>query len=175
MMDTASINAQQKASLDPWFDMAGQALDETEKLLDLHMQACRELIQDMARSCQSACDVRDMPGALNWQAGAIKPFAERSVEYGARLMGLASGSGLEWGRSLEAQWERMGRQMSAWMTQMGNPLTPLAGGPLDDLRNSMRAFDGIWDAMRQNLMQAQRQGIAHKTTDPKGRNRKTGH
>ena len=172
MMDTTSINAQRKAGLDPWFDMADQALDETEKLMDLHMQACRESIHELARCCQSACDVRDMPGALSWQAGAIKPFAERSVEYGARLMGLASGSGLEWGRSLEAQWERMGRQMSAWMTQMGQPLTPAAGEPLDYLRNSMRAFDGIWDAMRQNLVQAQQQGMPHKVVGHKGQSRK---
>ena len=156
MMTADQINATQKASVGQWFELADKALDETSKLMDLNLDACRETIDDLAQCCQRACDVHDLSSAIDWQSGAIKPFAERSAEYGARLVGLASGTGLDFGRSFEAQWETMGQQMRAWM---GQPWLPLAGAAqpasADYLRNAMQAFDSVWASMRQNMAHAQ--------------------
>ena len=88
MMTPTEMNASQKASVAQWFDMADKALDEAAKLMDLNLGVCRETMEDMAHCCQSACDVRDLQSAFNWQTRAFKPFVERSAEYGARLIGL---------------------------------------------------------------------------------------
>ncbi|TXI73576.1 MAG: phasin family protein [Limnohabitans sp.] len=158
MMTTDQLYASQKAQLDQWFELADKSLDEFEKLSELNFNACRGALQDMAHCCQSACDIRDMPGALNWQNGVLKPFAERSAEYGARLMGLASGSGRDFGRSFENQWQTLTRQMNGWMGE-----GPRAGnqGPevaFDYLRNTMKAFDTVWESARQNLQHSQQKG-----------------
>ena len=155
MMTPTQLNASHKATVGQWFEMADKALDETSKWMDLHMDVCRHTVEDMAQCCQSACDVKDLPGAWLWQTGAFKPFAERSAEYGARMMGLASGTGLDFGRSFEAQWETMGRQMRDWMGQGVAPFPKTQGESLDYLRHAMQAFDSVWDAMRQNMTQAQ--------------------
>lgn len=155
MMTAAQINASQKATVDQWFGLADRALDETGKLMALNFSTCRQSIEDMARSCQSACDVHDLASAWNWQTSAFKPFAERSAEYGARWMGLASGSSLDFGRSFEAQWEHLGRQVNDWMARGAAPMA-LGKTPSGDyLRHTMQAFDSVWEAMRENLAQAQ--------------------
>ena len=178
MMNAQEMNATHKAHVGQWFEMADKALDETGKLMDLQLNACRETIEEMAHCCQSACDVHDLASAFNWQTGALKPFAERSAEYGARWMGLASGSGLDLGRSFEAQWENLGRQMTAWMGQGMVPTPSSAGPSIDYLRNTMQAFDKVWDSMRQNMVQVQQnaaqKGAVHKL-QTKGGSRKAEH
>ena len=177
MMTPTEMNASQKASVAQWFDMADKALDEAAKLMDLNLGVCRETMEDMAHCCQSACDVRDLQSAFNWQTRAFKPFVERSAEYGARLIGLSSGSGLQWGRSLEAQWGSLGRQMGAWPGASVMSAHPGSGMSVDYLRNAMQAFEGVWDAMRQNMLQAQEMATheAHVHKLPAKVARKTGH
>ena len=179
MMNADQLQTSQKVQLHHWFEMADKSLDEAEKLMDLHLSACRQTLQEMAHCCQNACEIRDMPGVFNWQTGAFKPFAERSAEYGSRLMSLASGSGLDLGRSFEAQWESLGRQLNAWMGPSMWPVPSGQGSSVDYLRNTMQAFDSVWDGMRQNMVQSQqlmgtRPQAGHKAA-VKGAARKTGH
>lgn len=156
MMTAAEMNASQKAGVGQWFELADKALDETSKWMDLNLSTCRETMEEMANCCQRACDVHDWPSALQWQSAAFKPFAERSAEYGARLVGLASGSGMDVGRSFEAQWESLGQQMNAWTGQAMGSLPRAGQTPTNDyLRNAMQAFDSVWETMRQNMVQAQ--------------------
>lgn len=176
MIDASQMNASQKAQLSQWFELADKTLDETEKLMDLNLRACRETVEQMAHSCLAACDVRDMPSALNWQTAMLKPLAERSAEYGARLVGLASGSGLDFGRTFESQWDKLSRQMNGWVIPMTTPTLQGRGDPMDYLRNSMQAFDSVWESMRRNLLQAQQMGVAKvqaPESDKKGSARKT--
>lgn len=151
MTDASPFHVSQKSSVNQWFELADKALDETEKWMNFHLDACHGSLQDIAQCCQSACDVRDLPGAFNWHSSVLKPFAERSAEYGARWMGLTSDTGLNFSRSFEAQWEQLGRQMNTWMGQRAPSGPP--GESLDYLRNAMHAFDSVWDSMRQNMLQ----------------------
>ncbi|MFM8866450.1 MAG: phasin family protein [Limnohabitans sp.] len=170
MMNTADLQATQKASVGQWFELADTALDETAKWMDMNLQVCRESIEDMARSCAGACEVRDLGSALQWQASALKPLAERSAEYGARLAGLASGSGLDAGRLVEAQWERLGPQLQAWMGGTTPALNGGSGDAMAYLRHAMQAFDSVWGGLRQNLLQAQQMGRAPAASPvPRGR------
>lgn len=166
MMTAAEINASQKAGVSQWFEWADKTLDETSKWMDLNLSTCRDTMEEMASCCQRACDVHDWPSAFQWQSGAFKPFAERSAEYGARLVGLASGSGVDFGRSFESQWESLGQQMNAWMGQ-SMPLLPRTGQmpSADYLRNAMQAFDSVWETMRQNMVQAQQLATAQGPMD----------
>ncbi len=154
-MSQTAAQTEAKNQIKPWFELADKSLDETEKLLELHLDACRSTLQEMARYCESASAVQDVPGAFNLQAGALKPFAELSAQYGARMMGLASSAGREFSRAAENLWQGMARQSSGWIGDM-----PGAGaqGPeamLEYLRNSMRAFDQVWESARQNLEASQ--------------------
>lgn len=150
MMTPDQLHASQKNQLSQWFDMADKSLDEAEKLFDLQLSACRETLQEMANCCQSACDVRDVTSAFAWQSAVLKPLAEHSAQYGARLMGLASGTGREFSRTFENQWQAMTQQMTGWMgnwPQMGQ------GGqqPMDYMRDTMKAFDSVWESARQQM------------------------
>ncbi len=170
MIDASPMNASQKAQLTQWFELADKTLDETEKLMDLNLRACRETMEQMAKCCLAACDVRDLPSALNWQTAMLKPLAERSAEYGARLVGLASGSGLDFGHTFEAQWDSLNRQMNGWMVPMATPATQGRGDPMEYLRNSMQAFDSVWESMRRNMAHAQQMGLA-KVPAPESHNK----
>lgn len=170
MMSKDQISSSQKAQVNQWFGLVDQSLDETEKLFDLHLTACRDTLQEMARCCQSACDVRDMPSALNWQTGAIKPFAEQSAQYGARLMGLASGSGRVFSRAFENQWQDMVRGMNGWMELPAQAGEPVPQAAFDYLRNTMKAFDSVWASAREQLAQSQQAALlAVQTHKPAGK------
>lgn len=178
MMTTDQLNASQKAQVNQWFDLMGKSLDETEKLLELNLSACRDGMDELARCYQRACDVRDMPGAFQWQSVAFKPFAEQSAQYGARLAGLASGSGREWSRNFENQWQDMTRWMTGWTA-----LAPKSGEPgpetaFEYLRNTMKAFDSVWASARENLAQSQQAALQavqlHKPAGKTGGARKQG-
>ncbi len=160
MMSTPDLQAMQKASVGQWFEMADTTLDELAKWMDTNLQVGRESIEDMAHCCQAACEVRDLASAMQWQTTAFKPFAERSAEYGARLAGLASGTGLDAGRLFEAQWESLGRQMNAWMGASSPALAGHPGDAMAYLRNAMQAFDSVWGGMRQNMARAQQVATA---------------
>lgn len=155
MMNTADLQATHKASVGQWFEMADTTLDEVAKWMDMNLRVCRESLEDMAHCCREACEVRDLASAMQWQATAFKPFAERSVEYGARLAGLASGTGLDAGRLFEAQWESLGRQMNAWMSSPPQSIVKGSGDSMAYLRNAMQAFDSVWGGVRQNMARAQ--------------------
>ena len=159
MMITEQFNASQKAQMNQWFDMADKSLDEIEKLFELNFSTCRDTLQEMANCCQSACDIRDIPGAFSWQTGAFKPFAEHSAQYGARLMGLASGTGREFSRSFENQWQALSRHMTGWMGDLTKPGERGPENAFDYLRNSMNAFDSVWDTVRHNLEQSQQAAL----------------
>ena len=178
MMTKDQLNSSQKAQVNQWFELVDKSLDETEKLLDLHFAACRDTLQEMAKCCQSACDVHDMPGALNWQSGAFKPFAEHSAQYGARLMGLASGSGREFTRAFESQWQEMLRQMNGWVEMPPRAGEPVPEVAMDYLRNTMKAFDSVWASARENLAQSQQAALravqAHKPAGKAAAVRKQG-
>jgi phasin family protein len=164
MLTTSQIQASQKAQLSQWFAWADKTLDDAEKLFDLQLSTCRSALQDMARSCQGACDVRDMPAVLSWQSAVCKPLAEHSVQYGARLMGLASQAGRELGRSFENQWQEMNRQMGGWLGQMPATARPGPDAAFEYLRNTMNAFDSVWASTRQQLSQAQQQVVTSGAT-----------
>lgn len=167
MMNTADLQATHKASVGQWFELADTALDETAKWMDMNLQVCRDSIEDMARCCEGACEVRDLGSALQWQASAFKPMAERSAEYGARLASLASGTGLDAGRLFEAQWERLGRQMNNWVGSPSAAMGTGSGDAMAYLRQAMQAFDSVWGGMRQSMAQAQQMALSpaagHKT------------
>ena len=155
MMTPHQLQASQRAQMERWFELANKSLDEAGKFFELNFSVCQDTLQDMAHCCLSACDVRDMSGALNWQNAAFKPLAERSAEYGARLMGWASGLGREFGRSSENQWQTLSQPMN-WASSQHSVV--LNSGPetaFGYLRDTMKAFDSVWVSVRQNLQQSQ--------------------
>ncbi len=159
-MSHTPTQTEARNQIKPWFELADKSLDETEKLVALHLDTCRSTLQEMVRYCKSASAVQDVPGAFNLQAGALKPFAELSAQYGARMMGLASSAAREFSRALENLWQGMARQSSGWMGDM-----PASGvqGPeamLEYLRNSARAFDQVWDSARPKLEPSPDKGLA---------------
>ncbi len=171
MIHTDLLNASQKAQVSQWFELVDKSMDEAEKLFQLNFSTCRDTLQEMAQCCQSACDVRDIHSALSWQTAALKPLAEHSAQYGARLMGLASGSGREISRSFEHQWLALSRQMTGWMAELSKSGEPVPESAFGYLRSSMKAFDNVWESARQNLEQSQQsvlQPAQHKAAGKGG-------
>lgn len=159
MMSPDQMQASQKAQVNQWFDLADKSLDEAEKLMDLHLSACRDTLKEMSHCCQNACEIRDVPSAWHWQSGALKPFAEQSAQYGARLMGLASGTGREFSRSFENQWQAMTQQMRGMVGDWPRAGAKSPDSAFDYLRNTMQAFDSVWESARQNLQQSQQAAL----------------
>ncbi len=115
MMNTADLQATQKASVGQWFELADTALDETAKWMDMNLQVCRESIEDMARSCAGACEVRDLGSALQWQASALNPWRKGRPNTGRGWRvwppapdwmpaGLSRRSGSAWGPNCRPGW-----------------------------------------------------------------------
>lgn len=140
-----------------WFLLADRGLDEAQKLLELHFTVCHDTLQEVASCCQRAGDVRDVQGAIQWQTAAMAPFAEQFARYGARLLGLASGSGREFSRMLEHGWQQAISPLNGWMGRVAQGVDAEQNVDWTGLGNAMNAFDSIWASTRRSLEQSQQQ------------------
>ena len=174
-MGHEQLNDVHKAQISQWFDFAERNLEDAQKLLEMHLTACREVLQAVARGCQSACDIRDIPGVFHWQTGIMRPFAEQSAQYGSRLMGLFTGTGQEFSRAFEHQWLAAMRQFNGgWIDTMPVASETNPEAALDYLRDTMAAFDSVWAPARQNLQQAQKAALALATAPKSSADRNRG-
>lgn len=103
MMTVDHIVAAQKAQIATVFELSSKALASVEKIVELNLQATKAALADSASSAQSLLNIKDVQELLALQASQFQPLAEKAASYSRHLYEIASASGAEFGKNLEAQ------------------------------------------------------------------------
>ena len=97
------IVASQKAALETLFGLTNKAFQGVEKLVELNITASRAALSEAAAHTQAVLSVKDAQELLALQASVLQPLAEKTAAYSRHLYDIASGTGAEFNKAVEAK------------------------------------------------------------------------
>ncbi len=103
MLTTEQMIASHKANIETLFGLTAKAFEGVEKLVELNMTASKAAMTEAAGTAQAMLSVKDAQELMAMQAGMLQPLAEKTASYSRHLYDIASGTGAEFGKAMEAQ------------------------------------------------------------------------
>jgi phasin family protein len=103
MLTAEQVLASQKAAVETLFGLTSRAFEGVEKLVELNVTATKTALAEAAGTTQAVMGVKDAQELLALQASLFQPLAEKTAAYSRHLYDIASGTGVEFGRTFEAQ------------------------------------------------------------------------
>jgi phasin family protein len=103
MMTVDQIVSSQKAQVAAMFNLGQKALESSEKLVELNLQAARAALSETAAHAQSLLSVKDVQAFVALQTAAVQPLAEKAASYGRHVYDIVSGTGAEFTKAAETQ------------------------------------------------------------------------
>ena len=92
-----------KASLETLFGLTTKAFEGVEKLVELNVAATRAALSDASKNANAVMDAKNAQDLLSVQAGLLQPMAEKTAAYSRHLYDIASGTGAEFSKAVEAK------------------------------------------------------------------------
>lgn len=102
----------QKAQLDAWNAVGQTLFAATEKLVNLNLAAAKAAFTDVSESGQSLLGVRDAQEFFALATGTAQPSLEKLVGFSRNAYGIASGTGAELTKIIEAQVSESNRKVA---------------------------------------------------------------
>ena len=102
-MTTEQIVASHEANVETLFGLTFKAFEGIEKLVELNLTATKAAMSESAHSTKAALSVKDAQELLALQSGLLQPLAEKAASYSRHLYDIASGTGAEFTKAVEAQ------------------------------------------------------------------------
>ena len=97
------ILAAHKANIETLFGLTSKAFEGVEKLVELNVTASRAALTEAASHTQAVLSVKDVQELMALQAGILQPLAEKTASYSRHLYDIASGTGSEFTKAVEAK------------------------------------------------------------------------
>lgn len=97
------VLAAHKANIETLFGLTNKAFEGVEKLVELNMTASRAALTEAAAHTKAVMGVKDAQELVALQASLFQPLAEKAASYSRHLYDIASGTGSEFGRAVEAK------------------------------------------------------------------------
>ena len=102
-LTTEQILAAHKANIETLFGLTSKAFEGVEKLVELNVTASRAALNEAASHAQAVFSVKDVQELMALQAGILQPLAEKTAAYSRHLYDIASGTGSEFTKAVEAK------------------------------------------------------------------------
>lgn len=102
-LNVEHIVAANKAVVTEAQNLAAASLAGFEKLVALNLATTKSALLDTSADVMAAFSAQNPTDALAAQAALVKPLAEKSVAYGRSVYAIASETGAELGKSVEAK------------------------------------------------------------------------
>jgi len=99
----AQVAELQKGQVDALYALSHALFDATEKLVDLNLAAAKALMDESAEKTQALLGVKDVQELLALTGGFTQPAMEKLVSYSRNVYSIASGTGAEFSKIVEAQ------------------------------------------------------------------------
>lgn len=92
-----------KANLETLFGLTTKAFEGVEKIVELNVAASRAALAEAAGHSQALLNVKDVQDLLALQSSFFQPLAEKTTAYNRHLFNIASSTGAEFNKALEAK------------------------------------------------------------------------
>lgn len=102
----------QKSQLDAWTAVGNTLFNATEKLINLNFTAMKAALQHTSESGHSLLGARDAQEFIALASSASQPSLEKLVGYSRNVYGIASGTGAELTKIVEAQLSEGNRRVT---------------------------------------------------------------
>lgn len=99
----AQVAELQKGQVDALYALSHAMFDATEKFVDLNIAAAKALMDESAEKTQALLGVKDVQELLALSSAFAQPAMEKLVSYSRNVYSIASGTGAEFSRIVEAQ------------------------------------------------------------------------
>jgi len=103
MLTPEQVVASQKATVETFFGLSSKAFEGVERFVELNVSASKAALAEAAGTTQAMLSVKDAQELLALQASLFQPLAEKTASYSRHLYDIATGTGSEFGKTMEAQ------------------------------------------------------------------------
>lgn len=144
----------QKSQLDA-IQAVGQIIfNAAEKLATLNLSAAKAAFQDMAESSHALLGARDAQELLALAGGTTQPTLEKFVGYSRNAYGIASGTGAELSKVVEAQLNEGNRKLADFI-ELAAKSAPTGSEPVVSLfKSAVAAANTVFDTAAKASRQA---------------------
>ena len=97
------VIAAHKANIETLFGLTSKAFEGIEKIVELNLTASKAALSEVAGHTQSVLSVKDVQELLALQSGLLQPLADKATAYSRHLYDIATGTGAEFTKAVEAQ------------------------------------------------------------------------
>ena len=103
MLTVEQVVASHKSNMETLFGLTSKAFEGVEKIVELNLAASKAALSEVSAHTQTALSVKDAQELLALQSGLLQPLAEKAASYSRHLYDIASGTGAEFTKAVEAQ------------------------------------------------------------------------
>lgn len=103
MLTVEQVVASHKSNMETLFGLTNKAFEGVEKIIELNLAASKAALSEASAHTQTALSVKDAQELLALQSGLLQPLAEKAASYSRHLYEIASGTGAEFTKAVEAQ------------------------------------------------------------------------
>ena len=103
MFTVDQITAAQKTQFDGFFGLAATAFEGAEKLIALNVAASKAMLGETAGAAAAVLEAKDPQAFMAIGAGVAQPAAEKALAYSRQAYEIASETGAEFTKAVEAQ------------------------------------------------------------------------
>ncbi len=101
--NAAQFNTSNQANLQALQGLTTQAYAGVEKMIELNMAASKAALGESFNHVQAVLGAKDAQELMALQAGLLKPLAEKSAAYFQHVQNIATASGAEFTKTVEAK------------------------------------------------------------------------
>jgi len=107
------ITAASKANVESLAAFTSQAFAGFEQLVELNVAASKAALAESFLHAQALLSAKDAQEVLALQSGLVQPMAEKAVAYNRHIYNIASTSGAELSKAVEAQFAKAQQNVNA--------------------------------------------------------------
>jgi len=103
MIKVEQVVSTQKTNIDTLFSLTGKAFEGVEKLIELNLSTAKTAMTEAAQTIKLALSAKDPQELVALQTSLLQPAAEMAAAYGSKVYEIATSTGAEVTRVVEAQ------------------------------------------------------------------------
>ncbi len=146
--------AAHKANVETLFGLTTKAFESVEKLVELNMTASRAALADATESTKALLSVKDAQEMMSLQASMLQPLAEKTAAYSRHLYEIASGSGAELGKVVEAKAAEAQKTVAGMVDAASRNAPAGSESAVAVMKSAVAAANNAFESMQKAVKQA---------------------
>lgn len=154
MLTVEQVMASHKANIETLLGLTSKAFEGVEKIVELNMTASKAALAETGDHTSAILSVKDAQELLALQSGLFQPLAEKTAAYSRHLYDIASGSGAELGKSIEAQASEAQKKFMALVDSTAKNAPAGSEGAIAMMKSAVASANSALESVQKAVKQA---------------------